>query len=242
MIPKVIHYCWFGSGEKNDTIKKCIQSWKNNLPDYTIIEWNEDNFDYNLLEYSKQAYEKKKYAFVSDVARVKALYEYGGIYLDTDVMVYRTFDSILDNECVLGFEEGNYIATSFMACSKGNKLMNDFYNLYKSISFYNNDGTINTATNVQKLTNMLVEKGLKMNNEYQVINNITIYPQEYFSPYDYSNCISLKTKNTICEHLFLISWMSKKEQLKKSIKRIMAKTLGVNNMNMLRNIGIMKKK
>ena len=103
MIPKIIHYCWFGRNEKPEKIQKCIESWKIHLSDYQIIEWNEDNFDYNLLTYTKDAYNAKKYAFVSDVARVKALYEMGGIYLDTDVMVYQNFDSILKHNCVLGF-------------------------------------------------------------------------------------------------------------------------------------------
>ena len=185
MIPKIIHYCWFGRGKKSRKIKQCIDSWRNILPDYEIIEWNEDNFDVYELEYTKEAYNKKKYAFVSDVARVKALYEFGGIYLDTDVVVYKKFDQILKYKCVLGFEMGNYIATSFMACEPKHYLMKNFFEIYKHISFLDKNGKIVPGTNVSKLTNLLLDKGLKRNNSFQIIEDIAIYPQEYFSPFDY---------------------------------------------------------
>ena len=164
MIPKIIHYCWFGRGEKPKKIQKCIDSWKRVLTDYQIIEWNEDNFNVSKLKYTQDAYNAKKYAFVSDVARVKALYEMGGIYLDTDVMVYKTFDSVLDNKCVLGFEQDNYVATSFMACVKEHNLMKQFFELYSDLSFYDENGNIIPGTNVSKLTNMLLVKGLIRDN------------------------------------------------------------------------------
>ncbi|MBS6115842.1 glycosyltransferase family 32 protein [Thomasclavelia spiroformis] len=225
MIPKIIHYCWFGKSEKPDKIKKCIKSWKKNLPDYQIIEWNEDNFDYNVLAYTRDAYKAKKYAFVSDVARVKALYKMGGIYLDTDVMVYQSFDSILNNKCVLGFEMENYVATSFMACIPGHQLMKDFYNLYIDLSFYDDKGDIINVTNVTKLTNMLEKRGLIRNNEYQKIDDISIYPTFYFSPYNYAWEYSEKNEKTICEHMFYISWMPKRQQIKKKIKRVLSNIL-----------------
>ena len=128
MIPKIIHYCWFG-GEKPGKVLKCIESWKRCLPDYEIIEWNSENFDVFALPYTSEAYKAKKYAFVSDVARVKALYEYGGIYLDTDVMVYGKFDPVLQHKCVFGFEEELYVATSFMAAEPHHPLMKQFLSL-----------------------------------------------------------------------------------------------------------------
>ena len=237
MIPKIIHYCWFGKGDKPAKVKECIDSWHRILKDYKIIEWNENNFDYNSLLYTKDAYEAKKYAFVSDVARVKALYEYGGIYLDTDVVVYKTFDEILDNECVLGFEQGNYIATSFMACNSHFDLMKEFYDLYIDRLFYDDNRNIITGTNVTKLTNLLLDNGLIRNNEYQVLsNNIVIYPQEYFSPYDYGNCIHQNTQNTICEHLYFVSWMSKKESIKKITKKIIVSLFGKRGINNIRRL------
>ena len=234
MIPKIIHYCWFGKGEKPKKIQKCINTWKEKCSDYQIIEWNEDNFDINQFQYTKEAYEAKKYAFVSDVARVKALYDIGGIYLDTDVIVHKNFDGILNHKCVLGFELENYIATSFMACEKGFNLMNDFYNLYQNISFFDENDQIITMTNVIKLTDMLTQRGLVRNNQFQTIGEIIVYPQEYFSPYDYSNCVRKNTDKTICEHMFLISWANKTAHLKKTIKKVAVFFIGNQGMDKIR--------
>ena len=110
-IPKIIHYCWFGRGEKPEIVKRCINSWKENLKDYEIIEWNENNFDININNYVKEAYENKKYAFVSDYVRVYALYNMGGIYFDTDVEVFKSLDEFLQEDSFWGFEEKDYIAT-----------------------------------------------------------------------------------------------------------------------------------
>lgn len=227
MIPKIIHYCWFGKSKKPKKIEKCINTWKEKCPDYKIIEWNESNFDVNKLKYTKDAYEAKKYAFVSDVARVKALYEYGGIYLDTDVIVYKDFATILNSKCVLGFEFGNYIATSFMACEPKFYLMKEFYNLYIYLHFYDNQGNIISVTNVSKLTNMLLDKGLERNDQLQILDNtIVVYPKEYFSPYEYGYCIRNNTENTICEHLFLVSWGNKNIYIKRIIKKIIVLIIG----------------
>ena len=236
MIPKIIHYCWFG-GEKPQKVVKCIESWKKNLPDYEIKEWNKNNFDISELQYTLDAYKAHKYAFVSDVARVKALYEYGGIYLDTDVMVYKSFDSVLCHKCVFGFEEEQYVATSFMACEPQHPLMERFLFLYYNLSFYDKNGKIIPGTNVEKLTDLLMNMGLERKNQFQELKeNITIYPQEYFSPYDYSNCIHHNTENTICEHLFFVSWMSWNTKLKKAIKHILGPLLGKERMNELRKM------
>lgn len=236
MIPKIIHYCWFG-GEKPRKVLKCIDSWKRCLPDYEIKEWNPDNFDVYRLRYTADAYKAHKYAFVSDVARVKALYDYGGIYLDTDVMVYKSFDSILSHKCVLGFEEEQYVATSFMACEPQHPLMKSFLSLYEDLSFYDTEGNIIPGTNVGKLTKMLSDMGLERNDQYQELNgDITVYPQEFFSPYDYANCIHHNTDKTICEHLFFVSWMPWTTKLKKGIKHILGPLLGKERMNKLRKI------
>ena len=112
VIPKVVHYCWFGGKQKPDDVERYIANWKAVLPDYEIREWNESNFDVSAWPYAQQALGAGKFAFVSDVARLYALYTHGGIYLDTDVEVRRSFDELLDGGTVLGFEEGNYVATS----------------------------------------------------------------------------------------------------------------------------------
>ena len=121
-IPKIIHYCWFGNNEKPNIVKKCIASWKEHLKEYEIIEWNEKTFDINSNKFVKEAYEKGMYAFVSDYVRVYALYNYGGIYLDTDVEVKKSFNDLLDNDSIWGFEEKNFIATSTIGACKKNKL------------------------------------------------------------------------------------------------------------------------
>lgn len=235
MIPKIIHYCWFG-GEKPRKIQECIQSWHEHLPDYTFMEWNVDNFDVNMNSYVQDAYQAKKYAFVSDVARVKALSEMGGIYLDTDVVVYQNFDKILAHRCVLGFEQDNYVATSFMACEPGHPLMRQFFQMYETLPFYDQDGKIISGTNVSKLTNMLLKKGLQRDNKYQLLEaGIAVYPQEYFSPYEYGYCINNRNENTICEHLFLVSWMPWTTKIKKQLKRMAVGLIGPKHYKRMRN-------
>lgn len=230
MIPKIIHYCWFGDKPKPKKVQKCIESWNKILPEYQIIEWNEQNFDYKKYSFTEKAYKEKKYAFVSDVARIEALLQYGGIYLDTDVEVFKSFDDILNEHCVLGFEERNYIATSFIACEKECTLMREFHDIYLNTTF---DGTF--ITNVVLLTNILKEKGLKMNNQLQVLESyIRIFPKEFFSPYDYINCINLKTDKTYCVHYFYVSWLSKVQKMKKLIKSIIVRIIGKKYMDRLR--------
>ena len=159
MIPKIVHYCWFGS-DKPGKIRRRIESWKKLLLDYEIWEWNEKNFDVYSIPYTSAAYRAGKYAFVSDAARVHALFHYGGIYLDMDVKVYQNFDSILSHRCVLGFEEELYVATSFMACEPKHPLMKQFLLLYENLAFYDRNGEPIPGTNVEKLTRMLEKRGL----------------------------------------------------------------------------------
>ena len=216
-------------------IPKIVQSWKRFLPDYQLMEWNENNFNIEKLQYTKEAYAAGKYAFVSDVARIEALYQYGGFYMDTDVEVLKKFTPLLNARCVLGMEEKEYVATSFMAFEKEHPLIKEFLNLYENLSFLDKNGQIIVGTNVAKLTKMLKEKGFVQENRYQELENgIQIYPKEFFSPYDYINCHYNITENSYCVHHFAVSWMSKKEQLKKEIKKRIVKIIGPKNMNKIR--------
>lgn len=236
-IPKIIHYCWFGRSEKPEIVKRCIKSWKNVLTDYEIIEWNEDNFDINSNKYVKEAYENKKYAFVSDYVRVKALYDMGGIYLDTDVEVYKPLDKFLVKESFWGFEEKNYIATSTIGARSGNKLIKQFLDFYEGKSYTEMAKDIETSTNVQIVTKIFKEIGFKMNGEKQTIDNIgTIYPQEYFSPYDYINYYNKKTDKTYTIHHFYKSWVSPKYKMKSNIKKVLSKIIGGKNIAKIRGI------
>lgn len=185
MIPKKIHYIWFGKGEKNERVKTCIESWKKNLPDYEIIEWNEDNFAINYNGFTRKAYENKKWAFVSDVARLWILYNEGGIYMDTDVEVYKPLDEFLDNEGFTGFEDINYPVTATMGSIKGNPVIKMMLDYYDCIDFelYDDwkDYIKYQRTSTCIYSNVLSALGInRQNNEIQKINHFTIYPQSYF--------------------------------------------------------------
>lgn len=234
-IPKVIHYCWFGGKEKPDLIQKCITSWKTHLPDYDIIEWNEHNVDISQNQYIQQAYDLKKYAFVSDYVRVHALYHYGGIYLDTDVEVFKSFDPLLHHLSFWSFEQENYIATSTIGAVKGNAMIKQFLDTYKDKSFVNKDGSFDNLTNVAMVTELFKNQGVQMNGEYQELEGLaTIYPQTYFSPYDYINCRKLITDNSYAMHHFYKSWLPARTRIKGILKSGLSKVIGGKNIARIR--------
>ncbi|WP_283751002.1 glycosyltransferase family 32 protein [Bacillus cereus] len=236
-IPRIIHYCWFGGKEKPNIVKKCIDSWKKNLSEYELIEWNEKNFDINNNPYVQEAYKSGKFAFVSDYVRVHALYNFGGIYLDTDVEVFKSFDVLLYHDSFWGFEQENYIATSTIGAAKENQLIKMFLDLYKEKNFINEDGSYDDLTNVAMITEILKDIGLKINGEYQEIEGIgAFYPQTYFSPYDYINCRKFITKNTYVIHHFYKSWLPPKARFKSNIKIIVSKVIGGENIARIRKI------
>lgn len=236
-IPKTIHYCWFGKKEKPALIKKCIESWRKTLHEYQIIEWNEDNFDINALPYVREAYNANKFAFVSDYVRVFALYHYGGIYLDTDVEVFKPFDEMLCHGSFWGFEQENYIATSTIGAVKGNHFIKQFLDSYVSKKFLEEDGSYDSLTNVAVVTNLLESKNLVLNGEYQEIEGIgAFYPQTYLSPYDYINCRNYISKDTYAIHYFHKSWLPLKARLKSNFKLSLAKVIGGKGVAYIRNL------
>lgn len=229
MIPKKIHYCWFGRGEKPELIKKCIESWRHYLVDYQIIEWNEDNFDVNSNTFTKQAYEQKKYAFVSDYVRLKVLYDNGGIYMDTDVEVLKPFpDIFLENKAFSGFESITNVPTGIMACEKSFKLFGEFMDYYKDKSFIGESGNLNSVTNVDIITNILVKYGLKRNNTKQTIREFTLYPKDYFCPLEDGTGIMNKTDNTYTIHWFSKTWWDKSNIKKYKRAKLAYRILGKN--------------
>jgi len=213
MIPKTIHYCWFGRNPKPKLAEKCIKSWKKYCRDYEIIEWNEDNFDIASAPlYVRQAYEAKKWAFVTDYVRLWAMTKFGGIYMDTDVEVVRSLDRFLEHRAFSGFEDGKSIPTGIMACEKDFPLFLEFLQFYDEASFINEDGSINYTTNVVIMTNICLKHGLAQNGEYQEVDGFAIYPKDVFCPMDYHSGILKKTKNTATIHWFSASWHSPEEQ------------------------------
>lgn len=208
MIPKIIHYCWFGGNSKPASVRKCIGSWKKFLPDYEIKEWNEDNF--NLQEsipYVQEAYASKKWAFVTDYVRLIALYEQGGIYFDTDVEVFKSFDDLLLDKCFLGFESNDYICTATIGCEPKNEFIKSFIDSYNSRHFINQDGSYDTVTtNVVAITKLLLARGLKPSGKFQQLNDVTVFPQHYFASNDLINIFHKYNTNCYSYHHCQASW------------------------------------
>lgn len=177
-IPKKIHYCWFGKGPKTELACRCIETWKEKLPDYELIEWNETNCDINEIPFVKQAYEAKKWAFVADYFRLKAIYEHGGLYFDTDLEVTNQLDMLMINKVFFAFETNDYMQSAIFGAVKGAEVIKKLMESYKTEQFINTDKTLNTKTNVVRLTEILTsEYNLLKNGEYQILKDgITIYP------------------------------------------------------------------
>lgn len=215
MIPKIIHYCWFGRNPLPPLAIKCIDSWKKYFPDYEIKEWNEDNFDVNIIPYTQEAYKAKKYAFVSDYARFWILYNYGGIYFDTDVEVIKPFDDILLRGSFMGCEsdasDSNSISVApglGLGVNSGHILYKSILELYKDQHFINQDGSFNLQTVVTYTTELLKRYGLRNNKGIQECSDIWIYPSEFFCPISIIDGKLRITKNTHSIHHYAQSWQS----------------------------------
>lgn len=236
MIPKKIHYCWFGRNEKPALAKKCIDSWKKHLPDYEIIEWNEDNFDLEQNQYIKEAYQNKKYAFVTDYVRLYVLYQYGGIYMDTDVEVVKSLDSFLCNQAFSGFELPQWIPTGIMASEKSFPLFKEFLDYYTNRKFVLPDGTFDTTTNVEIMTGIVSKYGFVPNGKFQIVQGFALYPKDYFCPLDDATGKLEKTKNTATIHWFAKSWIDSKSRVRSKVTKLFHRIFGVNCFNWLKKL------
>lgn len=251
MIPKTIHYCWFGRNPKPKLAEKCIKSWKKYCPDYEIIEWNEDNFDLSSAPlYVRQAYEAKKWAFVTDYVRLWAMVTYGGIYMDTDVEVIKPLDKFLIHRAFSGFENDTQISTGIMACEKGFPLFVKLLHYYDEVSFLDEEGKPIVTTNVTIITDICSKYGFIPNNQFQIVEGFALYPKDYFCPLDYRTYRLNKTKNTTTIHWFSSSWYDevqkkKKEERKKQLRierivrfpnRVAMKLVGMDNYNKLKKL------
>lgn len=230
MIPKKLHYCWFGNGQKSELVIKCIKSWKKYLPDYECIEWNENNFDVSSNQFVFEAYTKKKWAFVSDYVRLWALYNYGGIYLDSDIEVVKNLDSFLRYPGFGGFS-GAYevngvveIPSAVMGAEKYNdwiKLMLDYY---KNKKFILADGHCDIKTNAKIMTELSKEYFVPNNKKQTMsIGDIELFPMEYFEPINPVNSINIFSGDSYCIHWHNCSWcgLSAGDKIKNSVKRMM---------------------
>ena len=218
MIPKKIHYCWFGKGKMPELALKCIESWRVNLPDYELKEWNENSFDINSNFYVKEAYESRKFAFVTDYVRLYALYTEGGIYMDTDVEVLKNLDPFLDLPAFSGFEDNVHIPTGIMAAEKGSVWAGWQLKYYDDRHFLLPDGTLDLTTNVEIIGKLMREKGFILRNGlYNFQNIITIFPRDYFCPKSHTTGKIELTQNTYTIHHFAGSWKSTSDRLKRRI-------------------------
>lgn len=242
-IPKKIHYCWFGRNPLPKSALKCIESWKKYFPDYEIIQWNEDNYDVNKITYTREAYQAKKYAFVSDYARFDILYYEGGIYFDTDVEVIKSFDDILEKGGFIGCEidggdfedaEANkarhiMVAPGLgIATVPGLSIYREILGFYATQRFLNVDGSINQETVDVKTTKILYGYGMQDSKGIQKIGGITIYPKEYFNPMNNNTGVIDITENTHSIHWYSMSWISPGMRMKSRITRVFHRLFGEN--------------
>lgn len=214
MIPKIIHYCWFGGKPMPELALKCVESWKRFLPEYELRLWNEDTFDVNSVPYVKEAYEARKFAFVTDYVRLWALEREGGLYLDTDVEVIKSFEPLLNDTVFIGLEESLALlpGTCVMACEAHCQWVKDMLATYENAHFLREDGTMDMTTNVQRLGTRMVQGGLHHERKIQFLPQwgLRVYTHDYFSPIT-STRVMRKTKNTYCIHRFAGTWVDGKK-------------------------------
>ena len=220
-IPKVIHYCWFGRGEIPSFYKKCIKSWGKYCPDYKIICWNEENFDVTQNKYVREAYEAGEWAFVSDYARLKVIYDNGGIYLDTDVELIKPIDDLVDSGGFMGFDEKGIVATGLgFGAEKGNEIIGEFLKDYDNIPFVLEDGSFDLTPCPDRNTAALKRLGMDVENTDQTFMGIRFLPAEYLCPMDYYTGKKTVTKNTYSIHHYSASWTSSVTKRTTRIKRM----------------------
>ena len=209
MIPKIIHYCWFGRGEMPKLMKKCVKSWDKYCPGWKIVLWNEDSFDVNSTIWTKQAYEARKFAFVTDYVRLKALYEQGGVYMDADVELVQPIDEFLQHEAFSGFESAITVPTGIIAARAGQQVIKGWLDWYTDRP-YLIDGKPNMDPNVSFMTRDLISRGLRMDDSFQNIDGMAIYPQTWFCPLSVVEIEKKITPDTHAIHHFTSTWRTEK--------------------------------
>lgn len=228
MIPHIIHYCWFGGTKKPKSVEKCIASWKKACPSFEIREWNESNYDIHKHPYMEKAYKDKKWAFISDYARLDILYQYGGFYLDTDVEVIKDLLPLCDNEVFFGFERLDVINDGHgFGCASGLPIIREMLDVYDTDLVYEiRNGEMHFVESPKLRTEVLLRHGLKPDGSRQKVENIEIYPIDYFCPKSYSTGIIKITDNTYSIHHFDGSWHGSYRGYYVGLMRMLNRTLG----------------
>lgn len=238
MIPKIVHYIWFGGKPFPDKVQRCIDSWKKYLPDYEFVLWNEYSFDVNSVLFTKQAYENKKWAFVSDYVRVYALSKYGGWYLDTDVEILRPLDGFESQRVVLGTDHDGAL-TALMGSEPGHLYWKRIIDYYNSLSFINDDGSLNMTVNNTYLQSILSEYGYVFENKYQeLIDGIVVYPDDFFHVANVELGTLHQTSNSYAIHWHTLLWTSNMSHFMRYVRlHILKPIFGVDNfMNVWKRI------
>jgi mannosyltransferase OCH1-like enzyme len=207
-IPKIIHYCWFGRKEMPELAVKCIESWKKYLPEYELRLWNEDTFDLDMYPYAREAYDNRKFAFVTDVVRLWALEKFGGVYMDTDVEILRPLDELMNLPAFTGYEGSRYNppVTGLMASASHGVWVKEQLAYYEGKHFVNPDGTLDMTTNTVIISRIMQENGFVNDGKYHIYkNDMHVFPVDYFCPRTSTHVLKI-TKNTYCIHHFTGSW------------------------------------
>ena len=269
-IPHVIHYCWFGGNPLGDDEQRCISSWQEHLPNYEIKRWDESNFDVRCCTYVSEAYDSGKWAFVSDYARFKILYEEGGLYFDTDVELIRSIDDIVEAGPFMGCEADKFDMPGVdhgehlpmvnpglgLGAYPGSDLYREVLDSYEGSHFFHSDGSTDLTTVVVRVTSILAKHGLRQLNGVQNVDGVSVYPAEFFNPKDYWTGDVVLTENTRSIHHYKASWHDEQQMEERRLtsvlieKRVSIKTSAVlAKMFMIvryrqfdRLLGIMKRK
>ena len=242
MIPKIIHYCWYGQNEIPEDIKYYIDTWKKYCPDYKIICWNENNTNLNENKYLKQAYDAKKYAFVTDYMRLKVLSEYGGIYMDTDIELCKSLDEYLHHRAFIGCQDEDVFSTGLIGAEANHPWIAKLFEHYNDLEFINNDGTYNLKPNTILITEITEDLyNWKFKNELQYLNDdICVYPVEYFCCKNWITGKIEKSSETVAIHHYKGSWLSEEDKRRSKShlmkKNLIIKLIGKNNLEKAKSL------
>lgn len=233
MIPKKIHYCWFGGTDLPKKAKKCIESWKKYCPDYEIIEWNENNIDIHMNPYTSMCYEQRKFAFLTDYIRLLVIREYGGIYLDTDVEIIKNLDPLLQNKAYFGFEDMEYVNTGMgFGAVANSRIVNEMLLEYNEIL----DAKHGVISCPLLNTKTLLKSGLVLDGSYQEHADYTVFPIDYLNPYDCKTGNLIKTQNTYSIHWCSMSWFTSKMRLRNKFMQIVHRVVGVDRTRKIKHL------